>query len=310
MPKVSVIITTYDRARLMDRTIESLSAQTFSDFELLLIDNSTKNITPEILKKFSSQPNLKIRYYVEPIQGKCRAVNMGINYAKGEIIAFTDDDVIADPNWLTNIVKCFEELQCDGIGGRVLPIYPKETPPWVKNHPDQMAGTVVTYDQGDKIRPADSTLVRFIGCNWAFKRSIFTDCGLFRTDRGPGTSLMGEDVDFYYRILHKNKKLYYCPQVIIYHPVDLKRLSLKNTANWHIALGRYMAQENWENKNKHYVYWFGVPRYLWRGIIFDFLRLCASVFHRLTLHNACRKFFCKLGMICEYRKIAKEGKIA
>ena len=308
IPRVSVIVTTYDRPQTIYATIESLLAQTFNDYEILLIDNSVKKITTERLKDLTSRSHGRLRYFIEPIQGKSRASNLGINHAKGEIIAFTDDDVIVDPDWLTAIVGCFKELQCDSIGGRVLPDYPPDTPKWIKDRPHQMAGTVVIYDQGDKIRRAEPAMERFIGCNWAFKRSVFTDCGVFRTDLGPGTPVMGEDEEFYLRLLHKNKKLYYCPQVIIHHPVDLKRLSFKNTADWHIALGRFAAQNEQASKDTHVVHWFGVPRYLWKGIVIDFLRLCASIFYYPSLFDACRSFFRKLGMVFEYRRMMREGR--
>jgi len=303
MPKISVIISTYNRARSISRCFESLLAQTFSDYEILLIDNNAKNITPDIFKSLIPHSNVRLRYYLEPVQGKCRALNMGIKYAQGEIIAFTDDDVIVDPHWLTAILKCFEEFQCDAVGGRVVPIYPYNTPQWVKDHPHQMAGTVVIYDQGEKTRIADPSMERFIGCNWAFKRSVFTECGVFRTDLGPGTLLMGEDEEFYFRLLHKNKKLYYCPQAIISHPVDLKRLSLKHIAAWHIALGHFEAKKEYETKRNNMVFIAGIPRYIFKGIISNFILMSFNILNRFRFHYHFRAFFRKLGMIDEYRNI-------
>lgn len=97
--------------------------------------------------------------------------------------------------------------------------------------------------------------------------------------------------------------------MIIRHPVDLKRLSLKHVAQWHISLGRKAARQEHEKKEKYFIYWFGVPRYLWKGVIVDSLRLCTNIFNHLTLYNACRSFFVKVGMIREYRRMKKVGKI-
>ncbi len=168
--KISVILSTYNRFKTLAITLQSLCQQETDgsfDYEIIVVDNNSQDQTKETIESFAKE-NSKIYYVFEPKQGISNARNAGINNATGEILSFTDDDVIVDSNWLTIFVKFFEEFQCDGIGGRVLPIYPNNTPQWVKDHPNQIAGAVVIYDQGEKIRQADFTMERFIGCNLAF----------------------------------------------------------------------------------------------------------------------------------------------
>ncbi len=303
--KISVIIATANRAESIKGVLNSLLNQecdgTF-EYQVIVVDNNSIDETKATVTSYVPKFSGRLVYLFEPTQGKSYALNRGIREAKGDIVAFTDDDVVVDSRWLINIVQCFEQYHCDGVGGRVLPVYPKETPQWIKDNPVQITGITVTFDFGEEIKPFDKSMDRFIGSNFAFKREIFEECGLFRTDLGPGKGTSGEDTEFIYRLITRNKILYYCGKALVWHPVDLQRMSLKYLAQWNIAIGRFAARMELESKEKAFVYYFGVPRYLWRGIIQDFLALIFTVFNRRTSFDARRSFFRKVGMIMEYRK--------
>ena len=181
-----------------------------------------------------------------------------------------------------------------------MPTFPAETPAWVRDNPVQMAGVVVLLDYGQGVMPFAESMNRFIGANFAFKREVFESCGVFRTDLGPGQGTVGEDTEFSYRVIRKNKNLYYCGQAVVWHPVDLKRLALKNIVNWHMALGRFNARCDIE-EGKQYAAFAGVPQYLIRGISGDILKFFVNIFSQKIFFNWARNFFRKLGMILEYR---------
>jgi glycosyltransferase involved in cell wall biosynthesis len=303
MPKFSVIVPTYNRGHLISRAIESIFAQTFNDFEIIVIDDGSTDDTKKILDAYQG----KIRYCHQKNQGVSAARNHGIREARGEFLSFTDDDVIVDPYWLAAIDKCFRENRCDIVGGRVLPIFPDGTPVWVRENPAKISGGVVIYDYGEKIAPFDLSHFRFITANFSARNEIFADCGVFRTDLiFEKVVNIGEDIEFMDRALKNNKILYYCGQALVHHPVYLNRLNLKHAARWNTAWGCFCAREE-AKENKHFTYWFGAPRYLWKGVIIDFFRLCCSVFDRLALYDACRSYFRKVGMIREYRRMSKKG---
>lgn len=271
------------------------------DYEVLVVDNSSAGELKPAVEPWFGQFKGKLSYHAETLRGKSFALNHGIGKARGHILAFTDDDIIADENWLVTLDAKFERYGCDGIGGRVLPVYPKETPQWIKDNAVKIAGGVVIYDYGTQDFPLTDDHYAFIGANYAFKREIFNECGHFRTDLGPGTPAMGEDTEFTQRLLKMGRKLYYCGDVLIWHPVDLKRLTLSHMAKWHIALGRYAAITEIENKVKISSYFCRIPRYLLKGIVLDFLGLVISVFDRMKFLNFWRSFFRKWGMIKQYR---------
>lgn len=306
----SIIICTFNRPDLLKDALGSIARlRTTIDlsYEVLVIDNSPNGELRPAVESMLELFQGKLFYYSEPRRGKSFALNYGITKAKGDILAFTDDDITADENWLVTLNAKFDEHACDGIGGRVLPVYPKETPQWVKENAEKIAGGVVIYDYGPADFPLTQKEYPFIGANYAFKREIFKECGCFRTDLGPGTAAMGEDSEFTERLLRLGKKLYYCGEILIWHPVDLKRLTLSHMAKWHIMLGRYAAIREMENKIKISSYFLSIPRYLWKGIVVDFCVMIVSVFNRMAFLNAWRSFFRKWGMIKQYWSKRREG---
>ncbi|MBF0503855.1 MAG: glycosyltransferase family 2 protein [Candidatus Omnitrophica bacterium] len=306
MFKISVVISTFNRAHLIAQAIESLLVQTFKDYEIIVIDDGSTDATKGALTPYLD----KIRYYYQPNQGISSARNLGIQKSRGEIIAFTDDDVSLDPNWLKCIEQCFRDNHCDVVGGRVLPVYPSNTPLWIRNNPTKISGGVVIYDYGDKTVVFDPSHYRFIGANVAFRRQVLNECGGFREDLKYGSRIgMGEDTEIIERLIKKNKILYYCGNALVYHPVDLKRLTLRHAALWNTTLGRFAARQEHENSHQHFIYWFGVPRYLWRGIVIDAFRLCICLFYYPSLYDSCRNFFRKAGMISEYRRMMRKGQV-
>jgi glycosyltransferase involved in cell wall biosynthesis len=305
---VSLIICTYSRPTTLAQTLQSIAAQQLDgsfDLEVIIVDNSPNGQMKTALDPFEQSFKGRLSYWQETTQGKSRALNLGVQKAKGDVIAFTDDDVIADPAWLSTLVRYLRHTHADGVGGRVLPIYPHNTPTWVQAHPEKIAGGVVIYDYGPESFRYEARYYPFIGCNYAFKREVFDSCGLFRTDIGPGTSAMGEDTEFVERVVERGKMLYYCGDAVIRHPVDLERLKLRHIANWHIALGRFAARREVEKNEPIKSYLLGVPRYLWKGIVTDGFNALGGVFNRIQFLDAWRAFFRKYGMISEYRLISK-----
>lgn len=307
---ISIIICTCNRPELLREALKSIAEQKTDgkfSFEVIMVDNSRAGSMKPAVDSMMGLFGGRLKYVHEPTKGKSYALNYGLKVAKGDILAFTDDDIIAEPSWLITVNQAFDRYQCDGIGGRVLPMYPPETPQWVKDNAVQLAGGVVIYDYDAKDFPYSDKIYPFIGANFAFKKEVFAECGGFRTDLGPGTAaIAGEDSELIERFAAAGKKLYYCGAALIWHPVDLKRLGLNHMAKWHTALGRYAAKREIENKVKISSYFFGVPRYLFKGVMVDAGTMVFQGFDRMKFLNAWRSLFRKIGMIQEYQSRGKQ----
>jgi glycosyltransferase involved in cell wall biosynthesis len=95
-----------------------------SSWEVILVDNNSDDDTRLVFEEFEKHYESKIRYIFEEKRGISHARNRGIKAARGEIIAFTDDDVIVDNYWIQNIEKAFKEhndVAC--VGGKILPVW-------------------------------------------------------------------------------------------------------------------------------------------------------------------------------------------
>ena len=101
MPKVSVIIPTYNRAHYICETIDSILAQTYRDYEIIVVDDGSADNTRKVLQKYDG----KVRYFYQKNRGPSAARNFGISQSQGEYIAFLDDDDL----WTENKL----ELQID-----------------------------------------------------------------------------------------------------------------------------------------------------------------------------------------------------
>jgi glucosyl-dolichyl phosphate glucuronosyltransferase len=133
MKKVSIIIPTYNRGPYIRQTIESFISQDYPTFELIVCNNKSTDDTANVLKEFQSNPKVKLLF--EERQGFHFARNFAAKQADGEILYFTDDDMIATPNLLSELVKVFELDPKIGIAtGRVLPQWTVPPPTWVLKH--------------------------------------------------------------------------------------------------------------------------------------------------------------------------------
>ena len=107
--KVSIILPTYNRKKLLKKCIESLISQNYpkEDFEIIVIDDGSTDGTEQITRKLKRKiPNLI--YYKTKHNGQANARNFGLRKAKGSFIAFTDDDCVVEKNWLRKIEDTFK----------------------------------------------------------------------------------------------------------------------------------------------------------------------------------------------------------
>src|SRR5690242_5620823 len=100
---ISVILCTFNRYSHLDIALNSIAASDVPEnveWEILVVDNNSTDRTREVVYNLMNRFPERIRYFFEPHPGKSYALNTGIRQAAGEILVFTDDDVIVEPAWL------------------------------------------------------------------------------------------------------------------------------------------------------------------------------------------------------------------
>jgi GT2 family glycosyltransferase len=167
-----------------------------------------------------------VKIVVSKGYGLSKARNAGVKEAKGKIIAFIDDDAIANKNWLDSLLSNFDDPNVGGVGGKVKPIWKGIRPIFFPNELDWIIGC--SYEG----LPRCKTNVRNpIGCNMSFRKDILQIVGYFRENVGRTTNslISGEETDFCVRLLEKCPKLrtVYDPSAIVYHNVPKTRTDLR-----------------------------------------------------------------------------------
>ncbi len=114
-PKTSVVIPTYNRAKLLPHSIESVLSQTFQDFELIIVDDGSIDKTEKVVKKFQKKDK-RIFYYFQENKGPATTRNVGIKKAKGEYIAFLDSDDMWLSKKLEKQIRIFENSNNNELG--------------------------------------------------------------------------------------------------------------------------------------------------------------------------------------------------
>jgi len=241
---ISVIVCTYNRCEILKLTLESFRLQQDAQdvpWEIVVVDNNSKDRTAEVVAAFAGRIPVPVRYVFEPKQGLSHARNTGINEAKGDILAFTDDDVLVDKRWIAEIAKTFALRGCSGAGGKVGVDWPCSPPSWwVSSGPYRiLPGVLARYDWGDQEKECGGDVLPPFGANMIFRKSMFERYGGFKTEIGRiGKKLLsGEDTEFGYRLMANKECLIYAPNIVVSHPVDMNRLSKKYVARWYFGMG-------------------------------------------------------------------------
>ena len=157
---VSVVIPTRDRRRQIERCLSALSRQTHADFEVVIVDDGSSDGTIEWIEEFSANhPEMRVRCVKNTDHlGANRSRNRGIQEARGSLIAFLDSDCLAEPDWLDEITRSFNEERVAAATGLV------ENPP-----PDNIFE--LTYRGTNRVH-ARPYPTRLVGCNMCIRRDL------------------------------------------------------------------------------------------------------------------------------------------
>lgn len=296
---ISVLIATRNRGPELEAQLRSLRGVQTPEggWELLVIDNGSSDSTPALLGRVAAEGRLPLRPMCEPRRGKSRALNLGVLAARGELLAFTDDDAVVQPQWLRAFQRAAtEHPEAIGFAGRA-PAVGDSVP---------VGHGIVNYEHGDadfEIRPFQTPP---LGVNFAFRRRAFERYGLFREDLGPGSAVQrAEDTEFVRRLWLGGERLWYVAQAVVQNPVHQERLSRRFSLRWTFWVGRSNARMTGRPGGVPTV--AGVPRYLYRAILSGVGQVALStlrVRHGVDFALA-RRLAYDLGLAYEFRTLPR-----
>lgn len=229
---ISVIVCTYNRAELLKNCLQSLEKQTASKkiYEVIVVDNNSTDNTKEIVKDFvKSQTNIKI--VTEKNLGRSQARNRGWKEAKGEYIAYIDDDALAEPDWIEQIIMFIKKNpKINAFGGPYSRFSFKPIPAWIPEN-------YFTLNLGNKLKILNLKNEWISGSNMIFNKKLFYKYGDFNTDfGGKGDKIIyGEETEFLARLKKMKEPIFYVPTINVRHLVGEHKLHL-----WWLLISDYL----------------------------------------------------------------------
>lgn len=212
-PIISVIVCTRDRPDDLRKALESLTDQDFDGYEVLVVDQSRSDTTRLVVEEAAGGGE-SVRYIRLSTPGLSRAYNAGIANARGDLLAFTDDDCEAPRDWLRCVEAAFRaEPDVALLYGQVL------LPPGLVEKEGQEGVTPqLPIEARRRLSRRDGFRVFGMGANFAARRAACLQLGGFDEVLGGGGPLQSaQDFDFAYRLFRNGFAILLEPTVIVYH---------------------------------------------------------------------------------------------
>jgi glycosyltransferase involved in cell wall biosynthesis len=284
--KITVILCTYNRGEDLANALNSVAASTLpesTEWEVLVVDNNSTDHTRNVVEGFCLRFPGRFRYRFEPQQGKSHALNAGIREARGEVLAFMDDDVTVEPTWLHNLTAALRDGEWVGSGGRILPERTFQIPRWLSVKGRYALAPLALFDLGPQCGALDEPP---FGTNMAFRKKMFDKYGGFRTDLGPrpGNEIRNEDTEFGRRLLIAGERLRYEPSAVVYHPVSHSRIQKRYFLAWWFDKARADIRESGLSPDTKWSV-LGIPLNLFPRLALWTLRWVVSVDPSLRFSN-------------------------
>jgi hypothetical protein len=198
VPRVSVVVCTYNGGRTLEQCLRSLKGLDYPDYEVIVVDDGSTDDTRAILARSPG-----VRAIHQPNRGLAAARNAGLQAATGEVVAYTDDDCFADPDWLTHLVYQLARSQAAAVGG------PNLTPDdgWLA------ACVAAAPGQPTHVLESDQVAEHIPGCNMAFRREALLAINGF----DPLYRRAGDDVDVCWRLQQAGRWITFAPGAFVWH---------------------------------------------------------------------------------------------
>lgn len=220
MTTVSVVVCTRNRSKpLLDALQSLLVLETEERFryEIVVINNNSTDDTSQVVRDLAATTHITVREFVETQPGVVYARNRGVKEALGEWIAFFDDDQLADPRWLIELLQCGFEQKCLCVGGAVTLKLPDGFCEPLSPFCRMLLGETVRLDCSQRYSPRQTPGAG----NLLVHRSVFETVGLFRVE----FNKRGEDTDLFLRMHAAGIEGWYTPTAIVHHVIPPERLT-------------------------------------------------------------------------------------
>lgn len=230
MTTLSLIVPTYNRAQSLSYLLDSLTLleSVALSWEVIVIDNASSDLTSEVVAQKAATLPFDIRYVYEAKPGLHQGRHRGAREARGDILAYLDDDVLLTPTWLHGSFL-IRNGNADIVAGRVLPRWETHPPDWLFSvFRNGICSYLSLLDIGDEIKEISPDHV--FGCNFFIRKALVFSAGGFHPDSVPPDRICfrGDGETGLMAILHNlGHKFAYDPNATVYHVISGDRLTIE-----------------------------------------------------------------------------------
>lgn len=270
---VSVLIATFAREDLLEEVLASLECQELDGIglQVLIGDNACREETSELCSVFSSRMDLT--YVAVPARGKNNTLNALIPKAKGDICILTDDDIIAEPDWIKQFVHGAARYpETSLFGGRVLPNFAHGDD--YPEHP-----LIQKYAHAGNWPDGEGPIAhhRIHGTNMAVRRQIFEDGARFNALVGPNGKnyMMGSETEFCLQLRYHGYSAVYLPEAIVHHHI---RREQYDPDWWLQRMERRGRGAVLLKPTPDVARFLGVPRHFYKKLLVEWMQAVTAYF--------------------------------
>ena len=225
-PVVTVIVCTLNQADYLRKALGSLYGQTLprEEYEVIVVDNGSTDPTRQTAESFREMGNL--HYLFDPVPGLSRARNTGWRKARGEIVAYLDDDALASPDWLEAIRDRYEMFRPRpaSVGGRILPIWEAEKPSWLTR---ELEHHLSILDWRHPPMVLDEDRFYLAGSNVSYRRAVLQESGGFPISLGRRGRCLRSNEELWMQSFLRSRgyAVWYDPAIVVHHHIKARRLT-------------------------------------------------------------------------------------
>ncbi len=240
--KCSIVVCTHNRSEQLEVVLEPLILQNYShaDYEIVVVDNHSTDKTKDVVRDVIKRSPVSVRYVHEKEIGLSHARNRGIRESSGEIIAFIDDDAIADYRWIESLLSSYKEKDIVCVGGKALLKWPERfiRPNWLNRRLEPfLSGFDLGLEKETEVRGISKIPY---GVNISFRREVLLknpfSIRLGRTDK---RLYGGEETELCLRLIQQGWKIVYNPKAVVHHIVPEARTEqsyfIQRALDWGIS---------------------------------------------------------------------------
>jgi glycosyltransferase involved in cell wall biosynthesis len=303
--RVSVVICTWNRADLLDQTLTQFTRLRIPpgvDWEVLVVNNRCTDATDQVLARHAAHLPL-VRLY-EPEAGKSFAANQAIDRSRGDLLLWTDDDVLVDPGWMEAYVQAAHAWpEATFFGGTVEALFVTRPPRWLRRNLSTFSSVYALIEPRPDGQPISRREVPPVGANLATRRSAF-DQLRFNTLLGPcrNSRVVGEETQLIHDLQDAGHHGVWVGSSRVQHYTPPGRLTRKYIWEYFIGLGRTDARVLY---GQEFPLLGGAPRWVVRKYVMA--RLAMHLWAPLAgprWAQAYRQAAKMLGLMSEWRSMA------